>query len=89
MVTGGFSGGKPTDMVQTIDVATNQVDNLASLNSQRYAHSCMATSWGGQDYVVVAGIGFWCVNVIRSDVKFFLKTDNFDFILDKLITKCI
>ena len=55
MVTGGFCGGKPTDMVQTIDVATNQVDNLASLNSQRYAHSCMATSWGGQDYVVVAG----------------------------------
>merc|ERR1712168_1360651 len=55
MVTGGFCGGKPTAMVQTIDVATNQVDNLASLNSQRYAHSCMATSWGGQDYVVVAG----------------------------------
>merc|ERR1719175_362566 len=67
MVTGGFCGGKPTDMVQTIDIATNQVDNLASLNSQRYAHSCMATSWGGQDFVVVAGgfQGFGVSNTVE------------------------
>ena len=55
MVTGGFCSGKPTDTVQTICVESNQVDNFAPLNSKRYAHSCMATSWGGEDYVVVAG----------------------------------
>merc|ERR1719289_111974 len=55
MVTGGFCSGKPTDTVQTICVESNQVDNFAPLNSKRYAHSCMATSWGGKDYVVVAG----------------------------------
>merc|ERR1711962_3387 len=55
MVTGGFCSGKPTDTVQTICVESNQVDTLAPLNSKRYAHSCMAMSWGGEDYVVVAG----------------------------------
>merc|ERR1719447_2400868 len=55
MVTGGFCSGKPTDTVQTICVESNQVDIFAPLNSKRYAHSCMATSWGGEDYVVVAG----------------------------------
>merc|ERR1712180_219085 len=55
MVTGGFCSGKPTDTVQTICVESNQVDTFAPLNSKRYAHSCMATSWGGKDYVVVAG----------------------------------
>merc|ERR1719193_234458 len=55
MVTGGFCSGKPTDTVQTICVESNQVDTFAPLNSKRYAHSCMAMSWGGADYVVVAG----------------------------------
>merc|ERR1712180_84869 len=55
MVTGGFCSGKPTDTVQTICVESNQVDTFAPLNSKRYAHSCMAMSWGGEDYVVVAG----------------------------------
>merc|ERR1711962_994951 len=55
MVTGGFCSGKPTDTVQTICVESNQVDTFAPLNSKRYAHSRMAMSWGGEDYVVVAG----------------------------------
>jgi len=71
MVTGGFCSGKPTDMVQTIDVVTNQVEDLASLNSKRYAHSCIATSWGGEDYVVVAG-GFQDFSV--SNTVEFLST---------------
>merc|ERR1712180_158322 len=76
MVTGGFCSGKPTDTVQTICVESNQVDTFAPLNSERYAHSCMATSWGGEDYVVVAG-GFQDFSVSNTVEFIPTKMDSY------------
>merc|ERR1712180_401249 len=76
MVTGGFCSGKPTDTVQTICVESNQVDTFAPLNSKRYAHSCMATSWGGKDYVVVAG-GFQDYSVSNTVEFIPTKMDSY------------
>merc|ERR1712180_444509 len=76
MVTGGFCSGKPTDTVQTICVESNQVDTFAPLNSKRYAHSCMATSWGGKDYVVVAG-GFQDFSVSNTVEFIPTKMDSY------------
>merc|ERR1711962_487988 len=76
MVTGGFCSGKPTDTVQTICVKSNQVDTFAPLNSKRYAHSCMATSWGDEDYVVVAG-GFQDFSVSNTVEFIPTKMDSY------------
>merc|ERR1711962_664653 len=76
MVTGGFCSGKPTDTVQTICVESNQVDTFAPLNSKRYAHSCMAMSWGGEDYVVVAG-GFQDYSVSNTVEFIPTKMDSY------------
>merc|ERR1712212_1088701 len=62
MVIGGLLKGKPTNNVFTIDVSNGKVEEAACLNFKRYSHASSPASWGGNDYIIVAG-GFedYCV----------------------------
>ena len=55
MVIGGFYNGSPTNVVQTIDFATNRIIEISSLNKNRYSHACSEAVWGGEKYIVAAG----------------------------------
>ena len=55
IVTGGFLNGRPTNLVQSVDVNTMECSMLASLNAKRYSHSATEMVWGGEQYIVVAG----------------------------------
>merc|ERR1711962_1480220 len=76
MVAGGFCNGKPTDTVKMIDVTNNRVEDFVQLNSKRYSHSRIATSWGGGDYVVVAG-GFQDFSVSNTVEFISTKMDGY------------
>ena len=56
MVIGGFYDGSPTNMVQTIDFSTKNIEKIASLNKNRYSHACAGAMWGGEEYIVAAGL---------------------------------
>ena len=56
MVIGGFYDGFPTNMVQTLDFSTNKIEKIASLNRNRYSHACAVSIWGGEEYIIAAGM---------------------------------
>jgi len=65
MVIGGFYDGAPTDIVQTVDLETNEVKMVSSLNTKRYSHACSDAVWEGEKYIVVAG-GFETYHVCNT-----------------------
>merc|ERR1719193_658078 len=76
MVIGGILRGKPTNNVFTIDVSNGRVEKAACLNSKRYSHASLRASWGGNDYIIVAG-GFveYCVSNTVEYIK--ASTDGY------------
>merc|ERR1712180_499 len=65
MVIGGMVDGNTTNMVQSLDLYTNEVSMLASLNKHRYSHACSKATWDGEEFIVVAG-GFETYSVCSS-----------------------
>merc|ERR1711962_1543127 len=55
MVIGGLLKGKPTNNVFTIDVSNGKVEKAPCLNFKRHSHASSPASWGGRDYIIVAG----------------------------------
>merc|ERR1719447_1502679 len=70
MVIGGLLKGRPTKNVYTIDVSNGRVEKAASLNFKRYSHASSRVSFGGNDYIIVAG-GFdgYCVSNTVESIK--------------------
>merc|ERR1712180_78894 len=64
-VIGGMVDGNTTNMVQSLDLYTNEVSMLASLNKHRYSHACSKATWDGEEFIVVAG-GFETYSVCSS-----------------------
>ena len=58
MIIGGFSNGHPTNSVNTLNLATRQVEQFVALNKNRYSHACTAAVMEGKEYVFAAGIIF-------------------------------
>ena len=59
MVIGGMVDGNTTNIVQSLDLYTNEVSMLSSLNKHRYSHACSKATWDGEEFIVVAGIYFF------------------------------
>lgn len=73
LVIGGFLNGRPTNLVQAVDVNNMKCSMLASLNVKRYSHSATEMVWGGEQYIVVAG-GFESYHVTNT-VEYMLACD--------------
>jgi len=73
IVIGGFLNGRPTNLVQAVDVNNMECSMLASLNANRYSHSAAEMVWGGEQYIVVAG-GFESYHVTNT-VEYMLACD--------------
>jgi len=65
MVIGGMVDGNTTNIVQSLDLYTNEVSMLSSLNKHRYSHACSKATWDGEEFIVVAG-GFETFSVCNS-----------------------
>lgn len=62
MIIGGLFHGNPTEEVESVDLNTNKVSLMPSMNKKRYSHSCVSMVLEGIQVIVAAGKKCCCIS---------------------------